>query len=223
MFHTTAQTVQHVDAGKFRELIQSGEGVILDVRTPEEYSRSHIEGSTLINVADQDFVTKIALLPKDKPVYLYCLTGSRSAAAAGYMAKTGFAQLYNLQYGIMDWSRKGLPTVQSEAAATGGSMAYTEQSFRQLIQSEKVVLVDFHAPWCAPCKSMGPVIEKLAEDFQGRAKVEKVDVEANEAITKAYQVQSIPAFILFREGQKVWSHKGLISYDELSDLVNRNL
>ena len=223
MFHTIAQTVQHVNADKFQELIHSGEGVILDVRTPEEYSRSHIEGSTLINVADQNFVTKIALLQKDKPVYLYCLTGSRSAAAANYMAKIGFGELYNLQHGIMDWSRKGLTTVQSNATVASESMAYTEQSFQQLIQSEKVVLIDFHAPWCAPCKNMSPVIEKLAEDFKGKAKVEKVDVEANDAITKAYQVQSIPGFILFKEGQKVWSHKGMISYDELSDLINNNL
>ena len=79
-----AQAVKHVDARKFQELTQAENGVILDVRTPQEYSHGHIEGSTLISVSDREFVNKINLLQKDKPVYLYCLTGSRSNSAARY-------------------------------------------------------------------------------------------------------------------------------------------
>ena len=224
LFDVYAQTaVQNVDASEFHKLVQSGEGVILDVRTPQEFSRGHIEGATLINVADKGFVSKVNLLQKDKPVYVYCLTGSRSNAAASYMARNGFSEVYNLQTGMMDWRRQGLPLKQSEATVASKSTQYTPQSFQQLIGSESVVLVDFHAQWCAPCKAMSPVIEQLSKDYHGKAKVEKVDVENNKAISEAYQIQSIPGFILFKDGQKVWSHKGVISYDQLSEEINKYL
>lgn len=223
MFSVGAQTLENVDAIKFQDLIKSGEGVVLDVRTSQEYSRGHIEGSTLISVSDREFVNKIGLLQKDKPVYLYCLTGSRSNAAARYMAKMGFSELYNLQRGILDWNRNGFPTVQSSGAVASKSIKYSEQSFQQLVNSEKIVLIDFHAPWCAPCKNMSPIIEKLAKEFKGMVKVEKVDVESNKNITAIYKVQSIPGFILFKEGKKVWSHKGMISHDELSKIIQQHL
>ena len=224
MFETYSQTaVQDVDAVQFNKLVQSGNGVVVDVRTPQEFSRGHIEGATLINVADKSFVSKINLLQKDKPVYVYCLTGSRSHAAANYMAKIGFSKVYNLRHGVMEWSQDGLPLKQSETTAPSESKQYTADSFKKLIESESVVLVDFHAPWCAPCKAMSPVIERLSKTYQGKAKVEKVDVESNKAISDAYQVQSIPGFIIFKDGQKVWSHKGVISYDRLSDEIQKYL
>lgn len=224
IFGVSAQTaVQDVDAVQFKKLIQSGNGVIVDVRTPQEFSRGHIEGATSINIADKSFVSKINLLQKDKPVYVYCLTGSRSHAAANYMARIGFKDVYDMRSGVMAWRRNGFPLVQSEMATPSQSPQYTADSFKKLIQSKSVVLVDFHAPWCAPCKTMSPVIDRLAKTYQGKAKVEKVDVESNKAISDAYQVQSIPGFILFKNGQKVWSHKGVISYDQLSAEIQKYL
>ena len=85
----------------------------------------------------------------------------------------------------------------------------------------KLVLVDFHAVWCAPCKAMSPVIDKVSADFKGKAKVEKVDVEVNKEITTAYQVESVPGFVIFKDGKKVWSHKGTISYNDLSGVLKK--
>jgi thioredoxin 1 len=218
-----AQVPQNIDAKKFQELTLSENGVIVDVRTSQEYSRGHIEGSTLISVSDREFVNKISLLQKNKPVYLYCLTGSRSRSAANYMAKIGFSKVYNLQRGIIDWNHCGFPTVQSKVTIASKSIKYSEQSFQELINAKKVVLIDFHAPWCAPCKKMRPVIEKLAKEYKGKANVEKVDVEANKPITETYKVQTIPGFVLFIEGQKVWSHTGMITYDELSKTLQQYL
>lgn len=224
IFDVSAQTaVQDVDALQFRKFVLSGNGTIVDVRTPQEFSRGHIEGATSINVADKSFVSKINLLQKDKPVYVYCLTGSRSHAAANYMAKIGFKEVYDLKNGVMAWRRNGFPLVQSEITAPTESTQYTADSFKKLIHSKSVVLVDFHAPWCAPCKTMSPVIDRLAKDYQGKAKVEKVDIESNKAISDAYHVQSIPGFILFKNGEKVWSYKGVISYDKLSQEIQKYL
>lgn len=218
-----SQEIQNVNAIQFNQLIQTNDGVILDVRTPQEYTRGHINNSTLINIADKDFVSKINLLQKDKPVYLYCLTGSRSRSAANYMAKIGFTKVYNLQRGILDWQSNGLAIEQSQATIASESKTYSKDEFNQLVKSDKLVLIDFHAPWCAPCKTMNPIIEKLATDYNGKAKIEKVDVESNREIAEANQIQSIPGFVLFKNGQKVWTHKGMISYDDLSKLLKNHM
>ncbi len=219
----SAQVVQNVNAIKFKELMTAGDAIILDVRTPGEYLRGNIAGSTLINIADPDFPSKISMLQKNKTILIYCLSGSRSPVAANYMGKIGFQKIYNLQQGLMDWNRQGYAIVQSSQAVASTSTAFTEQSFSKLLQANKLVLVDFHAVWCAPCKAMNPVIDKVSADFKGKAKVEKVDVENNKLITAAYQVQTVPGFVLFKEGKKVWSHSGTISYNDLALVIKKYL
>ncbi|MDP2890605.1 MAG: thioredoxin domain-containing protein [Bacteroidota bacterium] len=223
MIDLSAQVAQNVNAIKFKELMTAGDAIILDVRTPQEYSRGNIQGSTLINIADPEFVSRINMLQKDKTILIYCLTGSRSSVAANYMTRLGFKKIYNLQQGIIDWNRQGYPMIQSSQAVASTSATYTEQTFSKLLQANKLVLVDFHAVWCAPCKAMKPIIDKVSDDFKGKAKVEKVDVENNKVITAAYQVQTVPGFVLFKEGKKVWSHTGIISYDDLAVVIKKYL
>ncbi len=218
-----AQSVQTVDAVKFKQLVAAGDGLLLDVRTPGEYMRGHIQGSTNINIADPAFVSKVNLLQKDKTILVYCLSGSRSDAAADYMSRMGFKKIYTLEHGIMTWTQQGYPLDQSSDAVASNSPTYTPQTFDKLLKDNNLVLVDFHAVWCTPCKAMNPVIDKVSNAFKGKAKVEKVDVEANQTITKAYQVQSVPGFVLFKAGKKVWSHNGIISYDDLSGVIKKYL
>ncbi|MFA9389731.1 MAG: thioredoxin domain-containing protein [Prolixibacteraceae bacterium] len=218
-----SQTPVNVDALKFNELIQSGNGIVLDVRTAQEYSRGHIANSTLISTSDRDFVNKVSLLQKDKPIYVYCLTGSRSRAVAGYLSKTGFSNVYNLQQGILDWQRNNLPVVKSENSIAGNTKIYSSGDFQSLVSSNKLVFIDFNAVWCAPCKTMSPVIDQLTENYKQKVTVEKIDVEANRELAQALQVQSIPGFILYKNGQKIWSGKGIIAYDDLTKLLEKNL
>lgn len=215
------QQVINVDAKKFNELANSGKGVILDVRTPEEYSRGHIENATLINIADRDFISKVSLLQKENPVYIYCLTGSRSRAAANYMAQMGFKTIYNLTRGILEWQSLRLPVAKSDVLAKTDSKIYNTESFSTLVKSGKLVLVDFHAPWCAPCKTMSPIIDEVSSNYKGKIVVEKIDIESNRALAEANQIQSIPGFILYKNGQKVWTYKGVISLDDLSKIINQ--
>ena len=219
-----AQSVQNVGALKFKQLIETEDAILLDVRTPGEYSRGHIKGSTSIDISDPGFASRIGLLQKDKTILVYCLSGSRSNAAANYMSQNGFKKIYNLQQpGLMDWNRQGFPLEQSSQTLASTATSFTTQSFSKILADNKLVLVDFNAVWCAPCKTMIPVIDKLSADFKGKAHVEKVDVEANKVITAAYQVQSIPGFVLFKAGKKVWSHSGIISYDDLAGVIKKNL
>jgi thioredoxin len=223
LLETRAQTVQDVDAVKFKELTTQKDMLILDVRTEGEYTRGHIKGSTLIDLSSPIAADRLNLLQKNKTVLIYCLSGSRSTVVAQYMQKQGFSKIYNLTYGLMDWNRQGFPLEQSNQVMASSGTSYTEQTFNKLLTDNKLVLVDFHAVWCAPCKAMNPVIDKISTDFKGKARVEKVDVELNKAITAAWQVQSVPGFVLFKSGKKVWSHTGTISYEDLSGIIKKYL
>ena len=83
-------------------------------------------------------------------------------------------------------------------------IAVTDQDFaEQVLQSEQPVLVDFWAAWCGPCRAVGPVIESLAQDYDGRARIAKVDVDANQQVAMQFGIRSIPTVVLFDKGQIV--------------------
>ena len=218
-----AQNFQDVDALKFKEQIDKGNCLLLDVRTPGEYTTGHIAGSTNINIADSEFASKIKLLDKSKTLLIYCLSGSRSDAAGEYMSRQGFKKIYTLQRGLINWNRAGFSLETSGRAVASSAATYTDQAFNQLLKDNKLVLVDFNATWCAPCKAMMPVVEKISTEFKGKAHVALVDVEANKTIFNSLQMQSIPGFVLFKDGKKVWTYNGIISYADLSGVIKKYL
>ena len=89
-------------------------------------------------------------------------------------------------------------------------IAVTDSDFaQQVLNSDKPVLVDFWAEWCAPCRALGPVLESLSEDYSGRAKIAKLDVDANQQVAMKYGIRSIPTVILFDKGEVVDSFVGV--------------
>ncbi|MBE5865286.1 MAG: thioredoxin [Lachnospiraceae bacterium] len=93
----------------------------------------------------------------------------------------------------------------------------------EVLKSELPVLVDFYADWCNPCKMMAPVVERIAEEYEGRLKVGKCDVSANMPLAQKYRVSNIPAFMIFKGGEPVDSFVGALSADDLCDRIDANL
>jgi len=96
------------------------------------------------------------------------------------------------------------------------------ESFKELINSEKPVLVDFYADWCGPCKAMSPVIQEVAKASQGKARVIKVDIDKSVQAAQAYQVQAVPTFIIFKKGSIIWRHSGMIDKASLLNVLTKN-
>ena len=91
--------------------------------------------------------------------------------------------------------------------------------FKEMIQSPKPVLVDFYAEWCGPCKIMKPRLLDVAERMGEKAKVVEIDVDREKELTERYRIQSVPTFIIFKNGEQLWRQSGAISTIALIQLL----
>lgn len=178
---------------------------IIDVRTPEEYIGGAIEDAQNVNWNSADFNSKIELLDKTRPVFVYCLSGGRSAEASQALVDKGFKEIFELQGGIMAWNNAGLPL----ANAVNKSSGLTQEEYTEFVSDDGYVLVDFSAEWCGPCKKLAPIVAEIEQEYKGKVKVVRIDVDENPEISQALQVSSIPLLHLYKKGQLVWENVGL--------------
>lgn len=96
----------------------------------------------------------------------------------------------------------------------------TDQSFENdVLKSSEPVVVDFWAEWCGPCKAMSPAVEKLSEEFKGKLKVVKINTSDNSEVPSRYGIQSIPTFMVIKNGQVVHQFVGSMPYDRFKAQV----
>lgn len=99
----------------------------------------------------------------------------------------------------------------------------TDANFDQIINSDKPVLVDFWAEWCGPCKMVGPVVEELAGDYEGKAVVGKLDVDSNPNTSMRFGIRSIPTLLVFKNGQVVDKQVGAVGKPVLAQKIDAQL
>ena len=98
---------------------------------------------------------------------------------------------------------------------------FTDQNFENDVeQSENPVLIDFWAVWCGPCKAIAPVIEEIADEYQGKVKVGKVDVDQNQNIAMKYGIRSIPTILIMKKGEVVNQIVGAVPKTNITDMLN---
>ena len=97
-----------------------------------------------------------------------------------------------------------------------------QAGYKKLLESDEVALVDFWAPWCGPCKAQGPIVEKLAEDFSGKAGVYKVNVDENPEIAAELGIRGIPSLVVLKKGEVVEFLVGLRREAELKEILEKH-
>jgi thioredoxin len=203
-----------LSAKEFDQQIKSTQNAfILDVRTPDEFAEGYIENAVNINVNSAQFKDEIAKLDKNKTYFVYCLSGKRSASAASYMRASGFKNVINLEGGILAWQSKNLPLATASTAPIADKISMDE--YNKMINSGTKVLIDYYAPWCAPCIKMKPMLEELEKEYDGKVKVIRLDINENKQLAKQLNIVEIPVIKIFENGKEIWNHNGFITKEDL--------
>lgn len=104
------------------------------------------------------------------------------------------------------------------------ALTFTDANFElEVKQSDKLTFVDFWAPWCGPCQQMGPIVEEMAHEMEGKVKIGKLNVDESPNAAGEFNVMSIPTFLLFKNGQKVDEMVGGVQKEKLVEMINKHL
>ena len=95
------------------------------------------------------------------------------------------------------------------------------ENFKDIINADRLTLVDFFASWCGPCKMMHPVLEQLKQELGDGIRIIKLDVDKNEALAFQYGIRSVPTLMLFKSGKTLWRQSGAMQLDDLKNLINQ--
>ncbi len=207
------QGAKALDAAAFYEKVSAQpHPLIVDVRTPGEFAGGFIAGAVNLSSNDPSFLQAVSQYPKTEPVYVYCLSGSRSARAAAAMRKAGFEEVYELQGGIMKWRAAKLPLISGTATKTAST---AQADLASALASGKTVLIDFWAPWCGPCKAMSPFIEAVSKE-RDDVQVVRINADENEALVAQFRVEALPTLVVLKNQRVSWQHVG---YLEKADIL----
>ena len=211
--------VQNLDVDAFDKSISNNQVQLVDVRTPSEFASKHIQNAKNIDINSADFDKQMNSLDKSKPVYIYCLSGGRSSRAADWALANGFREVYNLSYGINSWLGEKKPVVAENAEAQAAGLTFDDY-LKHLSTAQKLVLVDFNAVWCGPCKILKPRIQRLLKKRGEKVELYEIDVDKNSALANKMNVKGIPLLILYKGGKEVWRTMGLAEEKDLMDKVD---
>jgi thioredoxin len=159
-------------------------------------------------------------LDKSKPLYLYCLSGGRSKKAAAWAVKNGFAEVYNLQYGINAWMEARKPVVTPKGMPVAEGLSFDDY-LKDIKRTDKMILVDFNAVWCGPCRILKPTVVKVVERNKDKVELFDIDVDRNPEVARTMNIQSIPLLILYKKGKEVWRNLGLVDGGEIQDNITK--
>ncbi len=204
-----SQNFKSVAVTEFKSALEkNSDAQLIDVRTPGEYAGGYINNAQNIDWNGSDFDTKVAALDKNKPVLVYCLGGGRSKKAAAKLNTMGFKKIIELDGGYLAWSK-----AHPEANTTWKGM--TKEAYAKLLTSDKVVVIDFYAEWCAPCKKMAPYLEKMNTELADKVIIHRIDADKNKSLFNALGYQGLPVVLVYKNGKETFKKSEFVSEEEL--------
>jgi thioredoxin len=206
----TSKDVKTIEAKAFAERIkETPNPQILDVRTPEEFASDHIDNAKNVNWLGNTFVSDVEKLDKSKPVFVYCKSGGRSQKAAEKLSELGFTTIYQLDGGILKWDAAGLSKPSSKI------IGLSTPEYNELLNSDKKVLINFYAEWCAPCKKMKPYLLQMEKELADKIVIIRLDADKNKTLLTEMKISELPTLLLYENKEVKWKHSGFISETDL--------
>lgn len=206
-----ADSLKKLEPEDFNKGISGKDVQVLDVRTAGEFKTGHIKNALQADWNNKEqFTERLKYVDKDKPVYIYCLAGGRSTAAADWMRKNGYTNIVELTGGINAWKKaeKPLEGIMEEKQMT-------IEEYWAKIPKDKTVLVDFGAKWCPPCVKMEPMLDELQQTKDLDFVLVKIDGGVHTDVMTALNIEPIPFFIIYKNGKEVWRKQGLQTKEKL--------
>ncbi len=202
----------------FYDKMQSiSESVLIDVRSADEFNDGAIANAINMNYNDDQFESNIKKLDANKTYFVYCLSGGRSASAVAYMRDNGFKNVYELKGGIMAWKKNNLQVTDPIHAIASDKIS--AEQYGAITNSSDLVLIDFYAPWCGPCMKMAPLLDQLSKEYEGKAKIVRINIDENKTLTQQLQIDEIPFFKLYRNGKVVGNYVGQMGRSDFERIL----
>jgi thioredoxin len=202
---------ESIAAVNFAEKIKTtSQAAIIDVRSPEEFEGQHIDNAINIDWNGDNFEGKIGKYDKSKPIFVYCMSGGRSKKAAEKLSELGFSKIYELQGGIMKWNAAGLSVPSNKI------IGMCSQEYNELLNTDKIVLIDFYAEWCAPCKKMTPYLLKMQKEMADKVTIVRLNADENKTLISELKIDELPTLLIYKNNTILWKHSGFISEADLT-------
>ena len=192
-----------------KKISETPKAQILDVRTPEEFASERIDNAENVNWLGDNFVAGVEKYDKSKPIFVYCKSGARSAQAAEKLQDLGFKTIYQLEGGLLKWDAAGM------SKPTDKIIGMSSQEYEKLLNTDKKVLIDFNAKWCAPCKLMAPYLDKMQKEMADKVVIIRLDADENKTLISEMKIDVLPTLILYQNKEVKWKHSGFISEEDL--------
>lgn len=209
---TNAQGYKLLDVKEFEKGLLNKQNQLLDVRTNSEFNSGHLPNALHADFNNtNEFNERINYLDKNRPVYVYCLAGSRSVDAAELLIKKGFKDVYDLDGGITAWKETCKPTI---AKVMNSKKGMSETEFNYLVGKEQTVILTIGTKWCPPCVRLNQSIDSLKQEIKN-VKFVHLDADDNSVLCSKLAVKKYPAVIEYKLGKQVWRNEGYASKDAL--------
>ncbi len=215
--------VQNLKTAEFEDKLKMTPArIVLDVRTAEEFNGGYLEGAVNMDINHSDFNKNISRLDTSLPVFVYCLAGGRSSRAAEQLRSMGFPAVYNMEGGMSRWTYENRAVVTPQGNSSKGMKM---ESFQLLVDAAKdtLVLIDFWAKWCAPCKKIIAYMPGIETEYAGKLKVIKINYDDNPALVKQLGLDNVPYLFIYKNGKQVWRQSGYLEADALKQAIQKQL
>lgn len=210
---------QHVlEPADFKAKVSEANAQILDIRDEADFKKGHIANAVNISSKSTDFEAQTASLYSDVPTYIYGNTEAEAMSAAQTLGALEFKKLFVLKGGVSAWTAAGLAL---EAEKPRKIYESDTIPFEEARKGSKLVMVDFNATWCKPCKMLEPFVHRLHDNRDAEVIVYSIDVDQRRDLAMEYSANSIPLLVFIKNNKILYRSEGYIDEAQLNSLVDQ--